>query len=66
MVKPCDQPLRPNPYKVDRDPKTGRWIVILAFSSHFNQQTVYCDISKNSSDYCSLNQCFTSKSLEQP
>lgn len=27
MAKPCNQPLKANPFTTDRDPQTGKWIV---------------------------------------
>lgn len=28
MAKPCSKPLKQNPFKVRRDPSTGRWLVV--------------------------------------
>ena len=28
MTRPCNKPLRANPFTTQRDPKTGRWQVI--------------------------------------
>ncbi|MGE5655595.1 MAG: hypothetical protein ACM37W_03195 [Actinomycetota bacterium] len=28
MLKPCKQPLKQNPFLTERDPVTGKWIVI--------------------------------------
>ncbi len=28
MPKPCQKPLKPNPFLTYRDPKTGQWIVV--------------------------------------
>ena len=29
MQKPCDKPLKANPFTTYRDPATGKWIVIV-------------------------------------
>jgi hypothetical protein len=33
MAKPCNQPLKTNPFTTNRDPHTGKWMV-----NHLTQQ----------------------------
>ncbi|HLO49176.1 MAG TPA: hypothetical protein VK211_12230 [Kamptonema sp.] len=42
MAKPCNQPLKTNPFTADRDPHTGKWTV-----SKRVQQTYKSDSNLN-------------------
>lgn len=28
MARPCDKPLKQNPFNAYRDPETGKWVVV--------------------------------------
>ena len=30
MLKPCDKPLKTNPFSTYRDPETGKWLVVVS------------------------------------
>ena len=42
MAKPCNQPLKVNPFTTDRDPNTGKWTV-----NKMVQQTYKSDANLN-------------------
>lgn len=40
MIKVCSQPLRPNPFMVYRDPKTGVWKVLKPSTGYTDDSSV--------------------------